>query len=97
MLVSSIARVNALQQRNLAQSNIMNTYMSMGSMMRNLNGGTFNGMNDLRSLQAMDTQMQLDLENNKLNYLFYSLWEKSLKQQQAKEIKENFSGLNVIA
>lgn len=95
MLVSSMARINAIQQRNLAQQNIMNTYMSMGTMLNNPN--TFNGANSLDRLHAMDTQMELDLESNKLNYLFYSLWEKSLKQQQAKEIKEHFSGLNIIA
>ena len=96
MLVSSIASFNAIQQRNQAQSNIMNSYMTLGSMMRNMHAGAF-GMNDMQALQAMDTQLELDLENNKLNYLFYSLWAKSLKQQQAKEIKESFSGLNVIA
>ena len=96
MLVSSIASFNAIQQRNQAQSNIMNSYMTLGSMMRNMHAGAF-GMNDMQALQAMDTQQELDLENNKLNYLFYSLWAKSLKQQQAKEIKESFSGLNVIA
>ena len=96
MLVSSIASFNAIQQRNQAQSNIMNSYMTLGSMMRNMHAGAF-GMNDMQALQAMDTQLELNLENNKLNYLFYSLWAKSLKQQQAKEIKESFSGLNVIA
>ena len=96
MLVSSIASFNAIQQRNQAQSNMMNSYMTLGSMMRNMHAGAF-GMNDMQALQAMDTQLELDLENNKLNYLFYSLWAKSLKQQQAKEIKESFSGLNVIA
>ena len=78
MLVSSIASFNAIQQRNQAQSNIMNSCMTLGSMMRNMHAGAF-GMNDMQALQAMDTQLELDLENNKLNYLFYSLWAKSLK------------------
>lgn len=97
MLVSSIARMNAIHQRNQAEFNIMNNHIAMGAMMRNLSGNSFSTPQSLQALHYMDTQMQMDLETNKMNYLFYSLWEKSLKQQQSKEIKERFSGLNVIA
>lgn len=92
MLVSSIAHMNALRQRNQAQYNIMNTHMAMGSMLRNIHSGAFGGMGNLQALHAMDTQMELSLEQNKLDYLFYSLWEKQLREQQRKEIKEFFGG-----
>lgn len=97
MLVSSIARMNAIQQRNQAEFNIMNNHIAMGAMMRNMSSPAFLSPQSLKTLSDIDTKMQLDLENNKLNYLFYSLWEKSLKQQQQKEIKERFSNLNIMA
>ena len=100
MLVSSIAHMNAMQQRSQAQQNIMNTYMSMGSLMRNLNAGTFGSAVNMQALHAMDTQMELQLEQNKMDYLFFSLWEKQLKKQKQEEIKEFFGSdnrLDVIA
>lgn len=96
MLVSSIARMNAIQQRSQAEFNIMNNHIAMGAMLHNMSSPTFS-QQSLAALHSMDTKMQMDLETNKLNYLFYSLWEKSLKQQQDKEIKERFSGLDVMA
>ena len=95
MLVSSIAHMNALQQRMQAQQNIMNVYMSMGSMMRNMNCGAFGGAVNMQALHAMDTQMQLQLEQNRMDYLFYSLWEKQLKKQKQEEIKEFFGSNNL--
>jgi len=90
MLVSSIAHMNAIQQRNQAQYNIMNTQMAMSSMLRRIGSGAFGGIHNLHALQAMDTQMELQMEQDKMNYLFCSLWAKQLKQQKQKEIKEFF-------
>ncbi len=95
MLVSSIAHMNAMQQRSQAQYNIMNAYMNMGSLMRNLNSGSFGGSVNMQALHAMDTQMELQLEQNKMDYLFYSLWEKQLKKQKQEEIKEFFGSNNL--
>ena len=92
MLVSSIAHMNAIQSRNQAQYNIMRTNMAMGSMFRNLHSGAFGGFGNLKALHALDTQMELELEQNKMDYLFYSLWEKQLRAQKQKEIQEFFGG-----
>ena len=91
MLVSAIARFNAISQMHNAQWGIMSTNMAMGSMLRNIgaHGGSFTA-NQMRALNAMDTRMQMDLENNKLMYMFYSAWEKSLAKQQKEDIARIF-------
>lgn len=99
MLVSSIARLNAIHQKHEAHRNIMNTHMRMGSMLRSMRlgaGSAFGGYN-MDALHAMDEKMQMDLEGNKLLYLFYSAWEKALAKQQQQEIKETAGGLNLMA
>lgn len=92
MLVSAIARFNAINQMHNAQWGIMSTHMAMGSMLRNIgaHGGSFTAQ-QMQAIHEKDTQMQLDLENYNLMYMFYSAWEKQLAQQQKEDIKRSFS------
>ena len=91
MLVSAIARFNAINQIHNAQWGIMSTHMAMGSMLRNIGaqGGSFTA-NQMQAIHEKDTQMQLDLENYQLMYMFYSAWEKALAKQQKEEIQRTF-------
>ena len=91
MLVSAIGRFNAINQMHNAQWGIMSTHMAMGSMLRSLgaHGGSFTA-NEMRALHEKDTQMQLDLEEYQLMYMYYSALEKYLKQQQKDDIKRMF-------
>ena len=92
MLVTAMARYNAINQMHRAQWGITSNHMAMSSMLRNLgsqNALAF-GSNDYRALAAKETQMMMDLENNKLLYAFYSAWEKELAKQQKEEVARFF-------
>lgn len=91
MLVSSIARFNAINQMNNSAFGMMQT---TNSMMNASNGkNTFGGEHDLAMLNKMDKKLSLDLLTNKLTYKLAYLQEKMLNKHQDKETKSTFSAL----
>ena len=83
MLVSSIARFNALNTMNNAAFASMQTSNSM--INAGNNSHTFGGEHDLSMLNKMDKSLSLDLAANKLLYKMASLQEKlSTKHQDSK-------------
>ena len=94
MLVSSIARFNAINTMNNASFNMMNASNSlMGAMSGN--SRAFGGEHNLSMLHEMDKKISLDLASNSLLYKLAYLQEKSLAKRQAQECKQN--KLDVIA
>ena len=92
MLVTAMARYNAINQMHRAQWGITSSHMAMSSMLRNLNSqnALAFGNDDYRALAEKENRMMLDLENNKLLYMFYSAWEKELAKQQKEEVARFF-------
>ena len=92
MLVSSIARFNALNTMNnaaFASMQISNSIMNAAS-----NSHTFGGEHDLSMLNKMDKSLSLDLATNKFLYKMASIQEKfATKHQDSKPNKS----LNYLA
>ena len=88
MLVSSIARFNAMNNMNNAAMNMMNTSSAFTNSLANMN--TFGGEHDLNMLHEMDKQISLDLASNSLLYKISYLQEKAAKKRQDLEIKRFF-------
>lgn len=86
MLVSAIARFNAINTMNNAAYNMMNASNSMMGMM---SSHTFGGEHNLSMLHEMDKQISLDLVSNSLLYKLAYLQEKSLARRQAQEFKQH--------
>lgn len=89
MLVSSIARFNALHNMNNAAMNMMNASNSLLANTR-----TFGGEHSLSMLHEMDKKNSLDLVSNSLLYKICSLQEKAAKKHQDNECRKS---LNVLA
>ena len=87
MLVSSIAHFNAMSHRQAAQNNIMNIHMNMLSAMRGINSGAFAGEQGYAQAQELGDRLEMELEQNKLDLLMYSLMEKYYKQQHTQNGK----------
>ncbi len=90
MLVSSIARLNAVQSRNNAAMGIMQGHNQMANALSN---NTFGGENNLTMLHEMDKKLSLDLASNSLLYKLATLQEKWAKKHQEQNIKDSFSVL----
>lgn len=75
MLVSSIARFNAVNTMN-------NTSFASMQVSNVLNKHAFGGEHDLSMLNKMDNKMSLDLISNKLLYKVAYLQEKIAKKHQ---------------
>ena len=92
MLVSSIARFNALNTMN----NTAFASMQLSNSMLNTanNSHTFGGEHDLSMLNKMDKSLSLDLTANKLLYKMASLQEKLTNKHH--DFKQNKS-LNYLA
>lgn len=89
MLVSSIARFNAINTMNNAS---FATMQASNSMINGLNNThTFGGEHDLSMLNKMDKKNSLDLLTNKLLYNVAYLQEKMASNNQIKK------SLNVLA
>lgn len=88
MLVSSIARFNAINNMNNAAMNMMNAASSFTNM------SAFGGEHDLAMLHEQDKRLSLDLVSNSLLYKISYLQEKAAKKRQEQEIKRN---LDVMA
>ncbi len=92
MLVSSIARFNAVNTMNNASFASMQLTNSMINGVNNTH--TFGGEHDLSMLNKMDKKMSLDLLTNKLLYNVAYLQEKMVTKHQNNSIKKS---LNVLA
>ena len=95
MLVSMMARMNAMRMRQQAESNMLRSHMAMQSMMQGIGSGAFAGAS-LGMLHAMDQKLEMDLFKSQMDYQIASLMEKSYAKQFAEEVKQN-NGLNVLA
>ena len=95
MLVSMMARMNAMRMRQQAESNMLRSHMAMQSMMHGIGSGAFAGAS-LGMLHAMDQKLEMDLFKSQMDYQIASLMEKSYAKQYAEEVKQN-NGLNVLA
>lgn len=92
MLVSSIARFNAINTMNNASFASMQASNSMINGLNNTH--TFGGEHDLSMLNKMDKKNSLDLLTNKLLYNVAYLQEKMAAKHQGNQIKKS---LNVLA
>ncbi len=92
MLVSSIARFNAINTMNNASFASMQTSNSMINGLNNTH--TFGGEHDLSMLNKMDKKNSLDLLTNKLLYNIAYLQEKMAAKHQNNQVKKS---LNVLA
>lgn len=92
MLVSSIARFNAINNMNSAAFGMMNASNQAMSMM---NTNAFGGEHNLGMLHEMDKKISLDLASNSLLYKLAYLQDKALAKHQALEHKTN--RLDVLA
>lgn len=88
MLVSSIARFNAINNMNNAAMNMMNTMSSFTNL------SAFGGEHDLTMLHEKDKKLSLDLASNSLLYKISYLQEKAEQKRQQQEVKRN---LDVMA
>ena len=84
MLVSSIARFNAINNMNTAAMNMM---MTSNNMMNATH--TFGGEHSLSMLHEIDKKNSLDLASNSLLYKISSLQEKAAKKHHELEVKRN--------
>jgi len=83
MLVSSIARFNAISNMNNAAMNMMNaanTFTNLSAM---------GGEHDLAMLHEKDKRLSLDLASNGLLYKISYLQEKAAQKRQANEVKHH--------
>lgn len=83
MLVSSIARFNAIHTMNNASMNMMNAANSFTKL------SAFGGEHDLAMLHEKDKRLSLDLASNSLLYKMAYLQEKAAQKRQQQEFKRN--------
>lgn len=94
MLVSSIARFNAINTMNKAGFGVMQTASQMNYLM---NSSAFGGEHDLSLLNQMDKKLSLDLESNKLLYKISYMQEKMAAKHQDLNNNNNKKSLNILA
>ena len=89
MLVSSIARFNAINQMNNSAFGMMQASTNL----TNAAGGqkAFGGEHDLAMLNKMDKKLSLDLVTNKLTYQLAYLQEKMANKHADNKVKPSFS------
>jgi len=85
MLVTLMARMQAISQMHTAQYNMMRNNMAMMGVMRSL--PSFGG--NMAALNAMDTQFALNNAQNQMLYQMACAQEKALAQRMAQEAKEH--------
>ena len=88
MLVSSIARFNAVQSMNNAALGIMQSYSKINSAVSN---NAFGGDNKFSTLNEMDKTLSHDLASNKLLYKLALLQEQIAGHAQSKSVENSFS------
>lgn len=95
MLVSSIARFNAINTMNNAAFQSMQTSNNMMSLISNSN--TFGGEHDLNMLHELDNRFSLDLASNSLLYKIAYLQEKLFRKMQSQDVERNKSSIDYKA
>ena len=85
MLVSLMARLNAINTMHNAQWAMMQNSRNMMTVARNLSFGGY----DMETLHNLDTRFALDNAKNQTLYMIASAQEKALAQKMAQEAKEN--------
>ena len=93
MLVSSIARFNAINNMNNAAMNMMNASNSFTNL--SAKAGAFGGEHDLTMLHEKDKKLSLDLASNSLLYKISYLQEKAAAKKQL--VQPEKKSLNVMA
>ena len=95
MLVSSIARFEAMNTMNNAAFASMQASNAMMNNLRNVN--TFSGEHSLDMLHEMDNRLSLDLISNALLYKIAYLQEKMFNKMQIKELENSKKSINYFA
>lgn len=85
MLVSLMARLNAINTMHNAQWAMMQNSRNMMAVARNLSFGGY----DMETLHNLDTRFALDNAKNQTLYMIASAQEKALAQKMAQEAKDN--------
>jgi len=85
MLVSLMARLNAVSQKNNAQYALMQNRMNM---MRALQSPSF-GSSSMEALHQMDMNFAMNNEYNQTLYMLASAQEKAAAELMANEAKNN--------
>lgn len=95
MLVSSIARFNAISQMNTASMNMRKSMGELGVSHGNIKNIVAGGEHSLELLQQMESKLSLDLASNNLLYKLAYLQEKT----EAKKLEREFANnkLNLMA
>ena len=84
MLVSSIARFNAVNQMNNSAFGMMQASNNLLNAANNKNNA-FGGEHDLAMLNKMDKKLSMDLLTNQLTYKLAYLQEKMSKKHENNE------------
>lgn len=85
MLVSLMARLNAISQMHNAQWAMMQNSRNMMSVARNLSFGGY----DMNTLHDLDTRFALNNAQNQTLYMIAAAQEKAAAQRMAQEAKDN--------
>lgn len=95
MLVSSIAKFNAINQMNNSAMNMMQTSNAMMSAANTSH--TFGGEHDLSMLNKLDNKLSLDLTTNSLLYKLAYLQEKMFNKHKDADCTKKGSTFSAIA
>ena len=85
MLVSLMARLNAISTMHNAQWSMMQNSRNMMQIARNLSFGGY----DMQALHNLDTRFALNNERNQTLYMIAFAQEKAIAQKMAQEAKNN--------
>ena len=85
MLVSLMARLNAINTMHNAQWAMMQNSRNMMHVARNLSFGGY----DMNTLHDLDTRFALNNAQNQTLYMIASAQEKTAAQQMAQDAKDN--------
>ena len=85
MLVTLMGQLNAIRMRHDAAMGMMNISNARMGMIRNMNPSF---CANLQAVNAVDTQMTMDLYKNKLLYQIALAQEDALKRRQQQENKK---------
>ena len=95
MLVSSIARFEAINTMNNAVFQSMQTTNNMMGLLSS--SRTFGGEHDLNMLHELDNRFSLDLASNSLLYKIAYLQEKLFKKLQSQKLEQYKSSIDYKA
>ena len=90
--IQAIAAMQAIVMRNNASLNMMNAHNTQLGLISSMNGNNIS-FGSLESLNATDTQLELSLITNSLQYKMA----KAMLEQIEKQKKEDSKRLNLLA